>query len=85
MVEVEDSLWQRQLTTLKPQIVRQLQKLVGEDVVNEVAFRPMIPRRQPQRAETASPAFELAADEADRIPDPILRRVYKASRRRATA
>lgn len=85
IVEVEDILWQRQLTTLKAQIVKRLQEVLGAGVVNEVAFRPMVPRRQPQRAETARPAFDLTADDADRITDPILRRVYKASRRRATA
>jgi predicted nucleic acid-binding Zn ribbon protein len=86
LVEVEDAVWQRQLTTLRSQIVRRLQEITGTEIVRDVAFRPMIPKRMPQRAETARPQeFQLTADDADSIADPILRRLYKTSRKKATA
>lgn len=86
LVEVEDAVWQRQLTTLRGQIVGRLQEITGPEMVREVAFRPMIPRRMPQRAETARPQdFQLTADDADSIADPILRRLYKTSRKKASA
>jgi predicted nucleic acid-binding Zn ribbon protein len=84
LVEVEDNIWQRQLTTMRAQIVGRLREVAGADVVTEVAFRPMVPRRMPQRAETARPSLG-AADDADRISDPILRHIYKTSRKKATA
>lgn len=86
LVEVEDAVWQRQLTTMRSQIVKRVQEITGTIIVTEVAFRPMIPRRLPQRAETARPQeFKLTADDADSIADPILRRLYKTSRKKATA
>ena len=85
LVEVEDAVWQRQLTTMSVHIIRRLQEVAGAHVVTDVAFRPMIPRRMPQRADTSRADFSLMSDDADSIVDPILRRVYKASRKKATA
>ena len=84
IVEVEDAIWQRQLNTLRFQIINRLQEIAGVGTVCDIAFRPMIPRIRPQRAEAAHSTFDLSADDADRIVDPVLRRVYKTSRRRAT-
>ena len=85
LVEVEDSTWQRQLNTLKPQIIRKLQELAGAGNIADLAFKPMTPRRGPQRAESNRPLLELSGDEADQIADPVLRSVYKTSRKKASA
>ncbi len=83
-VEVEDAIWQRQLHGLGRQIVNRVQKLMGSDAVQDVEFRIGIPRRQPQRAEARESSLPQAPqDEADSIQDPILRRVYRNSRRKA--
>ncbi len=84
IVEVEDALWQRQLNMMRSQIIRRLQE-VGAACVADIAFKPGIPRREPQRAETPRQDFALTADEASAIRDPVLRRVYINSRKKATA
>lgn len=88
VVEVEDVLWQRQLHSLTKQIVTRLQNLMGSTVVNDVEFRIGVPKRQPQRAQSAhTPLFAPVDpnDEAERIEDPVLKKVYRISRKRATA
>ncbi len=88
VVEVEDALWQKQLHSLSGQIIERIQKLTGSDTIQRIEFRVGIPRRPAQRAEvraaTASPVNE-EVDEADRIEDPVLKRLYRLSRKRATA
>ncbi len=84
VIEVQDMVWQRQLNTLRSQILNNLRKVVGPDLVDDLAFRPMTPKRMPQRAETPRRA-DGTFDEADAIADPQLRRVYKISRQKATA
>jgi predicted nucleic acid-binding Zn ribbon protein len=82
VVEVEDVTWQRQLFALTPFILFNLQKHLGAGVVDDLDLRVMPRRRGPQRAiEAFRPP--LAADEADSIADPVLRGLYKASRKRA--
>jgi predicted nucleic acid-binding Zn ribbon protein len=81
IVEVEDAIWRRQLFTLQPHILRKLYEILGPGVVSDVEFRVAVPRRLPQRAETAS----SARDEADQIQDPVFRRLYVASRKRSLA
>ncbi len=83
VVEVEDQIWQRQLFVLSYHIVRNLERQLGPDVVEDLEFRVVPRRREPQRAAQSAPA--LAADEADTIADPVLRGLYKASRARARA
>jgi Dna[CI] antecedent, DciA len=89
VVECEDAEWQRQLNTLRPQILRKLQGFVGETLVTSIDLRPMTPRMGMQAAESVKlAAFELTPssgvrDEADRIPDPIFRMLYKQSRRKS--
>jgi hypothetical protein len=84
VVEVEDSTWQRQLFSLTPFILFNLQKHLGAGVVDDLDLRVMPRRREPQRAIEAFRA-PLDADEADAIADPVLRSLYKASRKKALA
>src|SRR5260370_12891467 len=81
VIEVEDAIWQRQLFTLRSQILHRLEQVIGRAVVTEIEFRIGVPKRVPQRAETASGVV----DEADLIESPGLRNLYKASRKRARA
>ena len=84
VVEVEDKIWQRQLFALTPFILFNLQKHLGSGVVDDLEFRVIPRRREPQRATQAFRA-PLNADEADAIADPVLRGIYKASRKKALA
>ncbi len=83
VVEVEDATWQRQLFTLSRQILNNLDTHLGHGFVEDLEFRVVPRRREPQRAEQAVPA--LFADDADGIADPVLRDIYKASRKKALA
>lgn len=83
VVEVEDATWQRQLFTLSGQILGKLEKSLGPGLVEDVEFRVVPRRREPQRARQAMPA--LFADDADGIADPVMRGIYKASRKKAQA
>lgn len=79
IIEVEDSVWLQHLRTMRSHILPRVQAIAGKDTVQALDFRPGVPRREPQRAE----GNRAQADEADGIQDPILRRVYKASRSRS--
>src|SRR5579871_2401160 len=83
VVEVEDAVWQKQLFTLEPLIVRSLAKILGPGLVEETHFQITPRRREPQRATQAAPG--LFADEADAIEDPVMRGLYRASRKRSGA
>jgi Dna[CI] antecedent, DciA len=86
VIEVPDATWQRQLFALSGFIVRNLTKDLGPGIVEDVEFRVVPRRREPARALTATPASApLFADEADAIADPVLRDLYKLSRKRALA
>lgn len=84
VVEVEDKTWQRQLFSLTPFILVNLAKHLGQGVVDDLELKVMPRRREPQRA---LEAFRSAAadDEADAIADPVLRDLYKVSRKKALA
>ncbi len=82
VVEVEDVVWRQQLTSLRGQILANLHRVMGPGIVSDIEFRVGTPRRPPQRAESAAAA---SGDEADRIADPILRRIYRQSRTRTGA
>lgn len=88
VVEVEDAIWQKQLHLLSQQIVARVRKLTGSDTVRDVEFRIGVPRREPQKAESNRPGLFLTAndgeDEAEAIQDPVLKKVYRLSRRKAT-
>ncbi len=90
VVEVEDAIWQRQLHTLSWQILDRLRKFTGSAVVSDLEFRIGIPRRTVQRAESienpaASVRSESHTDEAETILDPVLKKVYRLSRKKASA
>jgi hypothetical protein len=50
-------------------------------VVDDLEFRIVPRRREPQRASEPLPLL----DEADGIADPVLRGIYRASRKKALA
>jgi len=79
MVEVEDPVWLQHLRALSGQLLGCMRRVAGSDVVSRIEFRAGVPRREPQR----SGQLRAAPDEADGIRDPILRRLYKASRARS--
>jgi predicted nucleic acid-binding Zn ribbon protein len=81
IVEVEDAVWQRQLSVLENQILKKLEEIAGPSIVSEIEFRLVVPRRLPQRAELP----RAVADEADEIRDPVLRKIYKGHRKRESA
>lgn len=88
VVEVEDATWQKQLYPLTWQILERLRKITGSETIQEIEFRIAIPRREPQRAGTLeNPAGGMtsSADESDAIRDPVLKRLYQISRKRASA
>ncbi len=88
VVEVEDAIWQRQLHALSRQIVDRIQKTMGSTLLNDIEFRIGIPRRQMHREESPRNCLQVAVydvDEADAIQDPVLKKVYRISRKRATA
>jgi hypothetical protein len=91
VVEVEDHIWQKQLHTLAGQILGRLRKLTPDLEISFIEFRIGVPRREPQSAATASgqPADTLlggsTSDEADHIQDPVLKKLYLISRRKASA
>ena len=85
VIEVEDEIWRESLWKLRFQILRNLEKEIGTEIVADLEFRVTPPRREPQR-EAGSPLPALiSADESDAIADPGLRRIYRNSRRRLTA
>jgi predicted nucleic acid-binding Zn ribbon protein len=89
VVEVEDEIWRKNLWGLRYQILRNLEKAVGPEIVHEIELRVMPARREPQRDNgerlILEPLGQRPADDADNIADPGLRRIYKAARRRETA
>jgi hypothetical protein len=82
VVEVEDHTWQKQLFTLTPHILNNLEKTLGRGLVDDLEFRIVPRRREPELARVAMPAL---FDEADAISDPVLREIYKQSRKKAQA
>lgn len=91
VVETEDIIWQRQLRPLESQVLERICLLLPGLEVESIEFRLRVPRRQPQTALKALAAQErlapnnCSADEADRIADPVLKKVYQRSRRKASA
>jgi predicted nucleic acid-binding Zn ribbon protein len=77
VVEVEDYLWQQNLARLAKVLIGNLEKALGEKLVTDVDFRPMPPRRAPQRAETAR--------SSDGIQDFVLEMIYQKSKKKETA
>ena len=84
VIEVEDDVWRKNLWSLRYQILRNLEKAIGPELVSDVEFRVMPLRFGPQR-EVEERLILQPLDEADDIADPGLRRIYKAARLRETA
>jgi predicted nucleic acid-binding Zn ribbon protein len=74
VVEVEDQIWQKQLSTLSRTLVRNMEKALGEPLVTDIDFRPMPRRREPQRAERAIGR--------ENVQDPVLDILYRQARKR---
>jgi predicted nucleic acid-binding Zn ribbon protein len=74
VVQVEDQIWQRQLSTLSRALVRNLETALGETLVTDIDFRPMPRRREPQRAERAIGR--------ESVLDPVLDVLYRQSRKK---
>jgi hypothetical protein len=89
LVEVEDFIWQKQLASLGHFIVSNLARDLGEVLVKDIDFRPMPRRMGMQRAESARADVQSAdtasADDAERIEDPVMRMLYRQSRKRESA
>lgn len=89
VVEVEDAIWQRQLHTLSSQIIGRLRVLTGSDAIEQLEFRIGVPRRQAQRVESLSTPLLATKpdsdDESHRIQDPVLKKLYRLSRKKAIA
>lgn len=87
VVEVEDATWQKQLFPLTRQILDQLHQLTGSEQIRDIEFRIGIPRRQVQRTESrdtvSAEAGPATLDEAERIQDPVLKKIYRRSRGKA--
>jgi hypothetical protein len=80
VVEVEDEIWQKQLFVMSRQILGVLETKIGRGIVDELHFK-IVPRRiEPQRAVSL-----FSPDEADRIADPMMRHIYKAARNKEIA
>jgi hypothetical protein len=84
IVEVEDATWQRQLFSLKSFMIRNLAKILGPSMIEEIEFRIVPRRREPERAVQALPGG-IFADDADAIADPVMRGIYKTARSKALA
>ena len=86
VIEVEDDVWRKNLWSLRFQILRNLEKAIGPEIVSDLELRVMPLRIEAQRADRGEnlivQPLELAGDG---IVDPGLRRIYKAARRRETA
>jgi Dna[CI] antecedent DciA-like protein len=83
VVEVEDRTWQRQLFSLSRLILVNLEKSIGPGIVDDLEFRIMPRRIEPQRAVRAWSGSPH--DEADMIEDPVLRGIYRSARKKAQA
>jgi hypothetical protein len=89
IVEVEDAVWQKQLSRLSHQVAAQVRKLTGSGSIEEVEFRVGVPKREMMREERVTPVRQQEPveprDESDQIQDPVLKKVYRLSRKRAIA
>jgi len=81
IVDVEDRVWQRQLSALRHFLLRNLAKELDEMLVTEIDFRPMPQKRAAQRATSAR--NDGTAGGSAKIGDPVLGMLYEKSRRSA--
>jgi hypothetical protein len=84
VIEVEDEVWRNNLYSLRPQILRNMEKAVGPGIVEDISFEIRPRRREPQR-ETAFALTPADRDAGVDIEDPGMRRIYRMSRKREIA
>src|SRR5690349_21321369 len=80
IVEAEDVIWMSQLRSLEGAILDRIAKIVDAAMIRKLEFRVATQRRGPKTAVSSA-----VRDESTDIADPVLRRVYVASRRKSTA
>lgn len=83
VIEVEDAVWQKQLHAIRYHILANISSILGEGHVTALEFRIGIPRRPAGREMESAVAGPLYLDEADRIADPVLRKIYRQKKRAA--
>ena len=87
-IEVADEVWATQLDPLKSQILRKMTAIAGTHLVRELAIA-VVPRRRSMAVESHSVRnghLRLPLlDPREQAADPLLDRIYQASRRRALA
>jgi hypothetical protein len=81
VIEVEDEVWRNNLYSLRPQILRNLEKALGPGIVGNISFEVRPRRIEPQRETKPAPDADVEAG-LD-IADPGMRRIYRMSRQRA--
>ncbi len=84
IAEAEDAIWQQNLTSLGPQILVNLRKLLQSEAPREIEFRIGARRRPPQRAQSVRDPGLFGGDSSG-IADPELDYLYRQSRRKAGA
>jgi predicted nucleic acid-binding Zn ribbon protein len=84
IVEAEDELWQRNLSSLSDQILNNLLKHLGDAAPNSIEFR-VGARRRPLRREETVHSQGLFAGTPSGIEDPAMDLIYRESRRKAGA
>lgn len=86
VIGVEDEIWRNNLWSLRYQILKNLEKCLGPEIVGDLEFRVMPPRRGPQRHDAATLGAPAdLGDDASGIEDPGLRRNYRRARDRESA
>jgi hypothetical protein len=88
VIEVEDDLWRRQLLPLRNMVMKNLDKVLGEGIVEDIELRVATPRKGPRQEQEVAqlpPRKAVERDEADGISDPVLKMLFKASRKKETA
>ncbi|MCW5963609.1 MAG: DUF721 domain-containing protein [Bryobacterales bacterium] len=81
VVTVDDAVWQCQLQQMRSLLLERLLATSGVESLEKIEFRVSPARRKPK----ADPGPLFSQDEADRIADPTLRKLYKSSRRKVQA
>jgi hypothetical protein len=83
VVEVGDYVWQRQLSTLRHFLLRNLARELGPALVTEIDFRPTPKRRPPQPAMTANRKAAPKHPVPDHgIQDPVLGPLFSRSKQK---
>ncbi len=80
IVEVPDALFRQNLASFERVILRNLAGIAGPGLADGITIKVGVPRIAPRRA-----ASSAGGDEADRIRDAGLRKIYRDSRNRLTS